>query len=221
MQGGIGDDGLLQRFQMLVWPAVSSKWNNIDRAPHKEGRERADWVFQQIDQLKPEGIGAEAGYGDIPALHFDGEAQELFNEWRGILERRLRGGSEDQAPAFESHLSKYRSLLPSLALIFHLTDVVAGGQSGPVSLDATQLAAAWCEYLEKHALKIYAAELNHDLAAAHAIEFLSKMLLSISASSLSRSYCGYAASILNSIRPRGMKSGPAMSAALLSRLPFM
>lgn len=31
------------------------------------------------------------------------------------------------------------------------------------------LAAAWCEYLEQHARKIYASEMNADVHAAHAL----------------------------------------------------
>jgi putative DNA primase/helicase len=31
VQGGRGDDGLMQRFQLAVWPDVSSHWRNVDR----------------------------------------------------------------------------------------------------------------------------------------------------------------------------------------------
>ena len=37
------------------------------------------------------------------------------------------------APVLLSHLAKYRSLLPSLALLFHLIDAVDTGRRGPVS----------------------------------------------------------------------------------------
>ncbi len=57
--------------------------------------------------------------------------------------------------------------MPSLALIFHLIDVVGGQAQGPVSLEAARLAAMWCDYLEQHARKIYASELYPDLTAAH------------------------------------------------------
>ncbi len=50
-----------------------------------------------------------------------------------------------------SHLAKYRSLLPSLALLFHLIDGVDTGRRGPVSGAAAAQAAAWCEYLAAHA----------------------------------------------------------------------
>ena len=64
-----------------------------------------------------------------------------------------------------AHLSKYRSLMPSLALIFYLADSDFGGvtieperlvvHEGAVNLEAVQRAAAWCEYLESHARRIY------------------------------------------------------------------
>jgi hypothetical protein len=57
--------------------------------------------------------------------------------------------------------------MPSLALIFHLVEVVQSGNVGPVTLGAARLAAMWCEYLKQHARRIYAAELYPDLTAAH------------------------------------------------------
>jgi hypothetical protein len=33
---GRGDDGLLQRFQMAVWPDVGGLWQNVDRWPNAE-----------------------------------------------------------------------------------------------------------------------------------------------------------------------------------------
>ncbi len=96
----------------------------------------------------------------IPALHFSTEAQELFNEWRAELEGRLHGEAADATPSFTAHLAKYRSLMPSLALLFHLIDSVAENTRAPVSIGAARLAAAWCEYLELHARKVYFAELS-------------------------------------------------------------
>jgi CubicO group peptidase (beta-lactamase class C family) len=55
-----------------------------------------------------------------------------------------------------SHLAKYRSLMPSLALLLHLIDGVAAGTSEPVSRGAAEKAIAWCQYLEAHARLIYA-----------------------------------------------------------------
>ena len=45
------------------------------------------------------------------------------------LEQTLR--AEAEHPVWRSHVAKYRSLMPSLALIGHLIDGVDGGPTGP------------------------------------------------------------------------------------------
>ena len=55
----------------------------------------------------------------------------------------------------ESHLAKYRSLMPTLALIFHLVEVADGAALGPVSERAAIMAGTWCQYLESHAGRVY------------------------------------------------------------------
>ena len=65
----------------------------------------------------------------------------------------------------EAHLAKYRSMVPSLALILHL----AVAQEGPIGYDALECAIAWAEYLEPHARRVYAPGISPDLTAAHAI----------------------------------------------------
>lgn len=152
-KGGGGDDGLLQRFQLLVWPDSPSSWKNVDRWPDTEQKNRAFAIFKALAGDIP-GAVIEEGES-IPALRFSPEGQEVFTEWRTELERRLRGG-EIVCSALESHLGKYRSLMPSLALIIHLVNV-AGGliEPGPVTEEAALMAAGWCEYLESHAVRIY------------------------------------------------------------------
>src|SRR5713101_7730752 len=88
-------------------------------------------------------------------------AQELFDGWRADLEHRLR--AEEDHPVLLSHLAKYRSLLPSLALLFHLIDGVDTGRRGPVSGAAAAQAAAWCEYLAAHARRLYGAVIVAEL----------------------------------------------------------
>jgi len=56
-----------------------------------------------------------------------------------------------------SHFAKYRSLMPSLALLVHLIDGVDGGTTGPVSRAAAARAIAWCAYLQGHARRLYAS----------------------------------------------------------------
>jgi putative DNA primase/helicase len=161
-KGGAGDDGLLQRFQLIVWPDSDKKWRNVDRFPDSQAKARAREVFTRLDALDPKAIGASQEEGDsVPWLRFNPDAQASFNEWRTYLENRIR--SADIAPALEAHLAKYRSLVPSLALICHLADYPQGG---PVGLDSLTRAIAWAEYLETHARRVYAQSLDPAMAAA-------------------------------------------------------
>jgi putative DNA primase/helicase len=73
----------------------------------------------------------------------------LFVAWLTELEAKARAG--EVHPALVSHLAKYRSLMPSLALLFELAD----DGSSTASLTHAQQAAAWCDYLESHARRIY------------------------------------------------------------------
>ena len=45
-------DGLLQRFQLLVWPDGPGKWKNVDRWPDKAARDRAFQIFESLDALE-------------------------------------------------------------------------------------------------------------------------------------------------------------------------
>jgi putative DNA primase/helicase len=168
--GGVEDDGLLQRLQLLVWPTHEPTFTNVDRYPDRDAREAVYELFARLADFDAAGLGAQTtAYQSVPALRFTDEAQDLFDAWREALETRIRSG-ELHAPAFESHLAKYRSLMPSLALIFHLIEAVSGeAPATMVGLEAARLAASWCEFLEAHARKVYAGVLQNDLQAAHAL----------------------------------------------------
>ena len=159
--GGAGADGLLQRFGLMVYPDVSPEWCEVDRYPDSAARAAVNLLAERLDSMSHEGVGAETDpYGGAPFLHFDEAAQELFSEWRAVLERRLRSGEEH--PAIVSHLSKYRKLIPSLALINHLCDAAHGA----VSEAALLRAIAFGEYLESHARRIYSYATRPDIDAA-------------------------------------------------------
>ncbi|MBI4517559.1 MAG: DUF3987 domain-containing protein [Deltaproteobacteria bacterium] len=167
---GRGDDGLLQRFQLAVWPEITGEWRNVDRWPETAARERVAAAFTALDSLDANTLGASTDHSEIPALRFAPYAQALFDEWREQLEVRLRGADLDAFPAYESHVAKYRSLMPALALVFHLLGVVSNQtEPGPVTLAAARLAATWVDFLDAHARRIYAVELNPGRLAARAL----------------------------------------------------
>jgi len=162
VQGEQGADGLLQRFQLTVWPDPPTTWRNVDRYPDTEAKNRVYEVFKKLEGLK---VNEAAIDEEVPALRFEAGAQEVFDAWRDDLEQRLR--SEEMAPALEAHIAKYRSLMPSLALLFELIDT----EGLPISVGKTAAlrAVAWCEYLETHAGRLYASAEKPAMEGARAL----------------------------------------------------
>lgn len=164
IHGGSGDDGLIQRFGLLVWPDVSGEWKDVDCYPDGEGKRAAYEVFARLDQMEAPDIGADCDeYNGSHFLRFAPDALAEFRTWREGLEYKLRSG--ELHPALESHLAKYRKLVPSLALIIHLVD----NGTGPVTLTATGKALAWAEYLETHAVRAYASVAAPEVQTAKAV----------------------------------------------------
>ncbi len=145
------NDGLLQRFQVLVYPDIPRHWHYVDRAPHREAISNAQKMYHRL---------AHMDVAEPPRLRFECDAQELFVAWLTDLEKQLRG--IELHPALVSHLAKYRSLMPSLALLFELAD----GGNERVSLTHAQQSAALCDYLESHARRVYAMIISPERQAA-------------------------------------------------------
>jgi hypothetical protein len=165
ISGGSGDDGLIQRFGMMVWPDLDPNWKEVDRQPCPIARADAFAAFDRLAQLTPERVGAEVDeyHSDRAYLRFDEEAQAEFRIWMSALEHRLR--RDEMHPAMESHLSKYRKLIPALALIHHLIS----DRVGRIALDSLEAACAWGEYLESHALRVYGAAIDDSVNGAKTI----------------------------------------------------
>jgi len=155
-------DGFVPRFQVLMYPDPPADFTNIDRYPETEAKNAAYAVFQAISQLEPEAMGCQVDKDrGIPYLQFSPEAQEYFDEWRSTLEKRLRSGT--LSTIMENHLSKYRSLMPSLALLFHLIEFAGRGQLQPIPFGFAMLAAQWCDLLESHACRVYQSAMDGDI----------------------------------------------------------
>jgi hypothetical protein len=155
--GGRGDDGLFQRFQILVWPDPPSNWRLIDRPPNGAALGAVEKIFSDLANLSAD---------DPVRMRFDPEAQLLFYKWLSELENKIR--SDLPAP-FVAHLAKYRSLMPSLAGLFELADLANEGgvnSEALISLGHAQQAAALCDYLESHARRVYACVISPECKAA-------------------------------------------------------
>jgi putative DNA primase/helicase len=158
---GPSNDGLIQRFQLLVYPDTNSEWTYIDRPPDPSMEDKLSRIFHFLVELD----------ATIPLrFRFEPRAQQLFVAWLTDLERKVRG--TDLHPALISHLSKYRSLMPSLALLFELAERAEQGVAITIasdlyiSLENAKRAATLCDYLESHANRIYSCVTTPQMRAA-------------------------------------------------------
>lgn len=160
LSGGAGDDGTVQRMQIAVWPDAPGQWLLVDRPPNAAAA--ACWrdVISRLATLQPE----------TPIhMRFDEGAQELFYVWLAELEGRVRNPNSGLHPALVSHFAKFRSLQPSLAGSFELAGRISENRLEEemlISLDSARRAAAYCDYLESHARRIYSCASTRDASAA-------------------------------------------------------
>jgi putative DNA primase/helicase len=153
LEDGPTNDGLIQRFQVMVWPDVCPDWHLVDRPPNTRAQSTFENVCRALVRLEP------------AQLKFSADAQELFHDWLSDLESKLR--SPITSPVLVSHLSKYRKLMPALSLLFELADWAAGlGAGDSVSLSHARQAAEFCEYLESHARRVYSCIVSSAMKAA-------------------------------------------------------
>lgn len=153
-RGGLAHDGLIQRFQVMVYPDASANRRGADRAPDISARARYRETFARLAALLDPG-------DEVVAVAFDRDAQRFMDQWAQDLESVIRT-AEGERSMLDVHFAKYRSLGPSLALICELCD----GDGAAVSLDAASRAAALCGWLEAHARRIYGAALAGPTTAA-------------------------------------------------------
>lgn len=158
---GNGDDGLIQRFQLAVYPDDTGKWDNVDRWPDSDLRNGAFEIFKELDEMEAQPLDDE---GRVIGVHFDKAGQLVFNAWREELEIKIR--EPGIHPAIESHLTKYRSLMPSIALVIN---EVEQGHCQRVTEQSARKASAWCQYLESHMHRIYGGAIDQAAQSAQLI----------------------------------------------------
>ena len=145
INGTSGDDGMIQRFQLMVWPDLKGS-KPVDQWPDTTAKNKAHEVF----------IRLAAWEGWKEPARFTHEAQLLFNNWYEELLIEIR--ADDIQPAIESHYGKYPSLVPSLAALIHLVD--DEHQKTVIDVDIIKKALAWIPYLKSHAERVYSSALD-------------------------------------------------------------
>jgi len=162
------NDGMLQRFQLLVFPDPR-RWEWRDRAPNRAARDAAFAAFDALSGFDPVDWGAAPAdeVTKFPCFWFDREAQQIFIEWSTEWHRERLPAEDD--PLMQQHLTKYDKLFPALALLFHLVECASTGLRGPVSGDSAFRAGAWCEFLQAHARRCYGLLKDEGLRAAQSL----------------------------------------------------
>lgn len=131
---------------------MTRDWKNVDRYPNKTAENGVLELYRKIVDLPSAENGSET------VMSFNEEAQVLFDKWLESLELRLRS-NEIQDQAFASHIGKYRSLVPSLALIFciceELENTTTLDGEARVRSKHLNMAITWCRVLECHAATLY------------------------------------------------------------------
>ncbi len=169
---GMGNDGLLQRFQLLIYPDIE-KWQYADASSNKEAKEAVFSLFKQLDELSEHeliNLGAQSSddFNIRPYFRFTEQAQQVYKAWSTQL-NSIKIPDEEHS-IIQEHLSKFGKLMPSLALIFHLVNCVQLGERlGGVSLSCVEMAIEWCDYLESHARRIYGMVLQAATFKANAL----------------------------------------------------
>lgn len=159
LRDGPKNDGFAQRYQLVVWPDPSTDWKYIDRKPNYDAMQRMSNACVRLSRLSAE---------SPLVLRFDAAAQRRYVEWLTTLMERLNNGT--LSPVMEAHLSKYRKLVPALALLFALADGTANdGEVASVPLASLELAIRWAEVLESHAERMYSVKLSAARLAADAL----------------------------------------------------
>lgn len=155
---GMGNDGLFQRFQLLVYPDPLT-WEYVDQIPNKYARDRVVELFKTIDKLTHNDLinmGAniiEDKDSPTPYFKFSDEAQEEYISWSTWLHKTVIPNEEHSIIA--QHLDKYPKLVNTLALVFHLVECIENNTSGDISKLSLKMSLQWSKYLESHARRIY------------------------------------------------------------------
>ncbi|MBF0231130.1 MAG: DUF3987 domain-containing protein [Desulfamplus sp.] len=159
------NDGLVQRLQLMVYPDID-KWQFVDRYPDTEAKNNFFRIIEKLATMNESDFieaGATMPEGEkSPCFRFDDDAYKLFTKWIINLQRKIE--DSDEHNIIKEHLTKYRSLMPSLALIYHLIEIADKGYSeyhgkyingGDIPEHCTRQAISCTDYLETHARRIY------------------------------------------------------------------
>ena len=159
---------MMQRFQLVTWPDFKDEPAYVDRKPDREALERVHRIY---DRLANDLVQLDDTIdGEPRRFKFDSKAQSVFIKAIGKFEQWKR--KLEDHPAMVQHLAKFDSLMPSLALLFHLADWAAGDDERPKrQVPASQAKRAFyvCRYLVYHARRVYSCVVSPQMSAMRSL----------------------------------------------------
>ena len=80
--GSSQNDGLMQRFQLLVWPDLPEEVNIVDRQQDRAAINKMESAIIQLRSTATAGLAqSHKNSTGASLLHFDDQAQTLFDNW--------------------------------------------------------------------------------------------------------------------------------------------
>ncbi|OEE62672.1 hypothetical protein A1OS_18000 [Enterovibrio norvegicus] len=145
-RSGDGDDGLSERFQLIVYPD-SNQCCYVDESPNEEAISALYAVFLKLVTLAEK---------DSTICEFDEEAQIVWNNWSTKHSESLKHESSE----WQAARGKHPALLAKLALIFHLVEEAEKCEGTAFSFSKVvrkhhlERGMDWMSYLELHLQKV-------------------------------------------------------------------
>ncbi len=152
----MGNDGLMQRFSLLVYPDRIPNSKEKDLPVNEQLAEQIQMIFDRLDrldewELSEQGISTN---GKRAIVSFDDNAYPVFMAWYDDLKER---SNHFEHGIIQQHLMKYPKTLLGITLVFHLVECITKNLSdwGKVNLPTLQQAIKFLGMLESHMIRIY------------------------------------------------------------------
>jgi hypothetical protein len=136
---GSKSDGFMQRLQLAVWPD-SIEQEYVDSLPDELAEREAWAVYTSLYQI------------EATLLQFSSSAQKVFENWMRQSFKQSAELGKDGLSELSSHVTKYRSMVPTIALLIELAQ---DQNAYEVSEASIVKAVQWSNYLITHAKRIY------------------------------------------------------------------
>lgn len=149
------DDGLLQRFQFLLFYETQSRLPEYDRAESQMAKTEVEEVFEAFERA--EFYDDLWRQDDICVVPFSAEARPMVDKWYQELNDKTTVLGEGQE-MLESHLCKFTGLMPKIALLMECVESYRDLPSmSSISPSSTKKAITLVAFLEQHARNLYSS----------------------------------------------------------------